>query len=81
MTGTRLIKLQRAYNIRLEAVFEADVPVEMLSDSTYFIDGVPTSAFDQWMCDNGEQYEEEDRTPLDDDELEFKVISGGLKFP
>ena len=54
--STVRVEMGRHRSIRLHSTFTADVPVEMLTDATYFDEfGNPTSAFDQWMCDNGDE--------------------------
>lgn len=61
------VRMSRHRTLRRHSTWRADVPVEMLTDPTY-IDpfGEATSAFDQWMCDNGDesavQFSDDERT-------------------
>lgn len=54
MSAQIKVEMSRHFTERRHSTWTARVPVEMLSDPTYFnASGIPTSSFDQWMCDNG----------------------------
>ena len=54
MSAQIKVEMSRRFTERRHSTWTAHVPVEMLSDPTYFdASGIPTSSFDQWMCDNG----------------------------
>jgi len=70
------VRMARHINVREHSTWTAHIPVSMLDDPTYFSeDGEPTSAFDQWMCDTGDQtqieYDTADKEELDYSDIEF----------
>jgi hypothetical protein len=70
----------RHVNVRQHSTFDADVPTEMLEDSTYFDeDDDPTPAFDEWMQENGVESNIEHDEVDEDDDLWFDVDIEGVR--
>ena len=61
---------------RRHSTFKATIPIEMLNDRTYFTEfGEATPDFDQWICDNGQEFDveyDDDGNP-DVEDLSYEV--------
>ena len=83
MSAQIKVEMSRHFTERRHSTWTARVPVEMLSDPTYFnASGIPTPSFDQWMCDNGVEsnvsYSSDGRV---DDDLNYEVDQIGGDDP
>ena len=72
------VVMERHLTHRRHSTWVAHVPTSMLTDTTYFTEfGEPTPAFDQWMCDNGEETQieySEDGNP-DVEDLNYELVT------
>lgn len=80
---THRVVMERHRDERRHSTFTADVPLGILTDPVYFDEwGEATTAFDQWMCDNGHESGVEHTEPddHDDEDLFFEAaIVGTMK--
>ena len=66
--------MDRHLNVRRHSIWNADVEPDMLADPRYFdSDGKATAAFDQWMCDNGDEIAIEFDFCNEDEDLYFEA--------
>lgn len=73
MNTTTPVAMIRHVTVRQHSTWRADVPTEMLTDPKFFdAEGFPTAAFDQWMCDHGDESNVE-YDSVDDDDLVYET--------
>lgn len=68
-----LVTLSRYRNVRIHERIQVEIDDTMLDEGNYFDEnGAPSSAFDQFACDNGEVVDSSSNA-LEEDQLEFFV--------
>lgn len=72
MSEIRQIRVQRSYLVRRIEIYTVEVPADMTDDQVQEWQDADPVAFDEHVSDNDVDHEDYD--PVDDDEMETKVV-------